>query len=958
MSENTGGAVGTGEAPAFRYKAFLSYASVDKAVASRIQGFLESYRVPKDLVGTRGAFGPVPERVGRIFRDRTDNAASPDLRRELRSALAASETLIVVCSEATTGKETWVDREIEDFRLLRPNGRILPFVAGGKPPACFPPLLLRSVGMEGDEVPLAEPLAADLRPDADGADANLKLAAALLGVEFDQLRRREERARRRRRRIYATLVAAYLITVTVGGALVVLANIDLSRSRSLAIAERARLANDAGRHDLAALLAIAALPPLEGAVLSTVPEAAAQLRRAWGENRLSSVIGVHGGTIWRMARHPSKDWVLTGGADGRVVITDWRTGLKVAELPRHPNTVLGLAFSKDGKKVAAASSGLIMIWDLDRAQMMQKISRPGLDVRSLDFAPNGQSVVAGAFDGYAYVFDVDTDWMIAKSPPHDSGVMSAAFSQDGLRVLSGSFGGRLLEWSTINGTQLMDHGKVGTVAQVGVEPVGGRWFTTYVLSDKLHLWDSAQSMPVAELRLGAQGGNVSFSADGAVMLSAHWDNTARLTAFPTGRHLGVFHHDEWVDGAAFSLRGDTIVTADHRGQLKVWESLVGASAQRIVEQRSGPGDLVLATDGFTLISGAADGDVIAKDLTSGAERLIYHDQECRQRQNYVDCGVHALSLARGGEKLLMVTRDGRAVVIDMKLSGMARPVPGWAGGTVTAASFVGGASEQIALGYKDGRLEIRSGTDVAGVDPPHVLSGRGQIRGISFDPQGARAAVVTDAAQPLVWSPGNGKIEPLDGWNHERATMSVEWSPDGQWVATGGADGRLLVGKPDVPRSVRATEVGGWLWRVQFDASSRYLLVSSSDQGLVVVDPSSMQRITQVKSEEDPPLAVGGAALIGKDNAIYYRMSDGRVLRASFGILPADDLVRKACSRLPKGRDMFTQREMREFELLNDEDLFPCRRVGPLSLEWYRRRVLKLIEDWTPSWLTRDQSAY
>src|SRR5271154_4677248 len=85
----------------YRYRAFISYSHRDKAAASRIQREIETFRVPKKLVGTITPVGVVQRRLAPIFRDRDELPASADLGRELSEALRRSMFLIVVCTPAS-----------------------------------------------------------------------------------------------------------------------------------------------------------------------------------------------------------------------------------------------------------------------------------------------------------------------------------------------------------------------------------------------------------------------------------------------------------------------------------------------------------------------------------------------------------------------------------------------------------------------------------------------------------------------------------------------------------------------------------------------------------------------------------------------------------------------------------------------------------------------------------------
>jgi len=176
------------------YRAFISYSHADKAVAHRLHRALEHFRVPKRLIGRETPIGPVPHRIAPIFLDRSELPASGHLSSELEAALRVSRFLIPICTPNAV-QSKWVSKEIEAFRAIHGADRILPLIAEGKAPACFPDAL-KADG--------AEPIAADMRPTADGwRAAVLKLAAGLLGVPYDELAQREAAERTRRARLVA-----------------------------------------------------------------------------------------------------------------------------------------------------------------------------------------------------------------------------------------------------------------------------------------------------------------------------------------------------------------------------------------------------------------------------------------------------------------------------------------------------------------------------------------------------------------------------------------------------------------------------------------------------------------------------------------------------------------------------------------------------------------------------------
>jgi len=229
-----------------RYSAFISYNHRDRKWATWLHRSLERYPIPKRLRGRETPVGILGKRLPPVFQDREELAASTNLAQSVRDALHDAATLIVICSP-NARRSRWVNEEIREFIRLGRRDRIQLVVVDGIPahpddlPAdggdgCFPPALF-----EGGA---AEPLAADVRPSADGQrGALLKLIAGSLGVGYDELRQRDQA---RRQRQLAIIAGAAMLGFVVMSGLTVMALLsrreaveqrDLARKRT-ATAER------------------------------------------------------------------------------------------------------------------------------------------------------------------------------------------------------------------------------------------------------------------------------------------------------------------------------------------------------------------------------------------------------------------------------------------------------------------------------------------------------------------------------------------------------------------------------------------------------------------------------------------------------------------------------------------------------------------------------------------------
>ena len=300
------------------YAAFISYRHLprDAEVACEVQRAIEEYRLPQHVARadapaqTASHTNGMPAetaasnndtgseqprnalrspKLGKCFRDEDELAASHSLPDSIREALAASRTLIVICSPETQ-ESPWVRREIEMFEQLHGRERIICVLAAGSPEESIPPILKTRMTPDANgilrEMP-AEPLAADLRPEAKAKRKAelLRIIAAVAGCSYDDLRQRERI--RKRKRIALSSAAAALAIVAIG----VFAFQFHQTSEAALIAESKSLAAQAldqyanGEHLQAIETALQALPSSESDTSRPlVPEAQAALEKVLALN--------------------------------------------------------------------------------------------------------------------------------------------------------------------------------------------------------------------------------------------------------------------------------------------------------------------------------------------------------------------------------------------------------------------------------------------------------------------------------------------------------------------------------------------------------------------------------------------------------------------------------------------------------------------------------------------------
>lgn len=182
-----------------KYDAFISYrhTTPDMEIAEKIHKLLETTKAPKGMT-----------KIQRVFRDRDELPTSSNLADSILDALKNSRYLIVVCSPRTPLSQ-WVIKEIETFRSLHGNDRILALLIEGEPEESFPKEL---VFVNDTQI---EPLAADIRgKDLKKMKKNLKyeilrILAPIYGCNFDDLKQRHRIRKLKKIAIFFTFITLF-----------------------------------------------------------------------------------------------------------------------------------------------------------------------------------------------------------------------------------------------------------------------------------------------------------------------------------------------------------------------------------------------------------------------------------------------------------------------------------------------------------------------------------------------------------------------------------------------------------------------------------------------------------------------------------------------------------------------------------------------------------------------------
>lgn len=833
-----------------RYWAFISYSHRDRSWGEWLHRELETFRVPKRLVGTTGSRGLVPARIFPVFRDREELPVSADLGRNIDEALRRSRYLVVICSPAAA-KSRWVNEEILTFKRLGRSDRILALIVDGEPNAsegksgfvaeqeCFPEGLRFAMEADGTlGVVRSEPLAADVRPGQDGREnAFLKLVAGIIGVNFDELRQREhERKLRRLRAVVAATFALLLVFAALGVALYFQRNYARQqKNRAEAALEEVR--QTLSRSDY--------LQAVEALGKGASPEALAFLSRAVRTNPRNAAA-----TELLISALSDRNWLLPAGAPlrlgeeigiatfarkaGALFVSDgmeeWRildpaSGKVGARGKVEPARIGHAAFSPDGKRVAIAcgpvEGNVLRVWDAQSGAAAGKpVAFKGV-VMTVAFSPDGKTLLTG---GSNAVEEHDAQTGAETRPPIDHGnpVMCAEYTAGGAGIVSAALFETFF-WKA--GTREVDGDplKHDAIPQSFALSPGGDKLAIALGDSTGRIFGLPDREPLGQaFPHRSDVTSLVFSANGRVLLSTSNDKTAVLWEASAGTRLAEpMRHEQPVIAGAFTPGEDAILTVSgglgKPAWLHRWNMNQPAPAHVSLVHEARVFAFSISPDGSRIATATGDGKVFVWDVRTHAlvAGPIVHENE-----------IAACVFSPDGGSI--ATAAGAVVALWDAASGKAKGVPLNHEGGVSTECFSPDGGRLLTASL-DGSIRLWNVRDGKPIGAP--MRHDDGVAVAEFSAEGGKILAGSNDGTVRLWDAATGKplAEPM---RHAAAVTVAHFSPDGRRIVTGAKDGAARVwdaqtGRPLTPPLTHDREIT----EAVFSADSKTIATAAGEFG-------------------------------------------------------------------------------------------------------------------------------
>jgi WD40 repeat protein len=333
--------------------------------------------------------------------------------------------------------------------------------------------------------------------------------------------------------------------------------------------------------------------------------------------------------------------IATGGTSGEVSVWNVTTGLKTAKasLGQH---VLALAADPIGERFAAVTTGsAVLVVDTVKGKAQRELGLPADKYSSIAWSPDGKVLAAGSAKG-TILYDPNTAKVVAKL---DAPAVALAWSADGGRLatagsdnvqklwnaadwallhkfnavvnavhlLPGDAGVLTSEFVNLSTYQWADGKRTAHHEITGVEPPywqAGRPIVTGVQTPVLSLWENATGRRRA--RLEGHGASVvafAYSPDGKSIATASYDKTVNIYETAKGAlQRKLSKHAGPVLSVAWSPDGKEIATGGQDKKTLIWDTKSGELTHTL-EHGGAVACLAYSPGGSILAAGSDDGKV-------------------------------------------------------------------------------------------------------------------------------------------------------------------------------------------------------------------------------------------------------------------------------------------------------------------------------------------------------------
>ena len=278
------------------------------------------------------------------------------------------------------------------------------------------------------------------------------------------------------------------------------------------------------------------------------------------------------GEIIGLAFTADQKRLAVAAKDGPVQVWDLSSAKSVFTGPKPPAETTAFAKAEDADLIAVASAGVVQVIDISVGKITAEYRPPGGKVVALAFSKSGRKMAAASEDMRAHVWETESSLPIGATPPHKSAIRSIAFSWDERYIMTAGDDGTALLSDPESGLAVVPMMNCGAkVIKASISP-DGSMVATLLDDSSVLFWDTFTGKRLAfDLREDDPLTDFGWSNSGLRGVTASQGGHATSWTMRNGTRRGeTMPHDSAVLVVALSPDSKLLATGTEKGFVRIW----------------------------------------------------------------------------------------------------------------------------------------------------------------------------------------------------------------------------------------------------------------------------------------------------------------------------------------------------------------------------------------------------